>query len=178
MTIPEDAGAAMADAVFAKAALLGALGGLGGAAVMTAAEKLEQRLTGRPSSYVPARTLAHLLRLSSPDEDRWLRNMAMHYGTGALAGAVRGLMSAANLRGPLASLIHTGLRLSVDQTLENATGVGAPPWTWPRAELAIDILHKGVYAFATGAISDALVPPAPSSSAARPALSRRLKGFA
>ena len=164
--------------IFAAAALRGALAGLGGAAVMTLGEKLEQRLSGRPNSYVPARTLAHLLGLSSPDSDHWWRNMAMHYGTGAAAGALRGLMSASNLRGPQASLMFTELRLSIDQTLENATGVGAPPWTWPHDELAIDVLHKAVYAFATGAISDAVVAPAPSSSAARPALSRRLKGFA
>lgn len=35
---------------------------------MTVAEKLEQQLTGRPNSYVPARTLARLLDLESPDE--------------------------------------------------------------------------------------------------------------
>jgi hypothetical protein len=164
--------------IFATAALRGALAGLGGAAVMTLGEKLEQRLTGRPSSYVPAHTLGHLLRVSSPDDDRWWRNMAMHYGTGAMAGALRGVMSSSNLRGPLASLMFAEIRLSIDQTLENATGVGAPPWTWPRDELAIDILHKAVYALATGAISDALVSPAPASSAARPALGGRLKGFA
>jgi hypothetical protein len=163
--------------ILATAALRGALAGLAGAATMTLGEKIEQRLTGRPSSYVPAHTLAHLLGMSSPNDDSWWRNMAMHYGTGATAGALRGLMSASNLRGPLASLMFTEIRLSVDQTLENATGVGAPPWTWPRDELAIDVLHKAVYAFATGAISDALVPPAPFSSAARPALGR-LKGFA
>jgi len=168
----------MAEAVFARAALRGALGGLAGAAAMTAAEKVEQRLSGRPNSYVPARTLARLLRLSSPDDDRWTRNMAMHYGTGALAGALRGVMAASNLRGPLASLMHTELRLSVDQTLENATGVGAPPWTWPRDELAIDVLHKAIYAQVTGAVTDALVAPAPSSSATRRPLGRRVKGRA
>jgi hypothetical protein len=151
----------------ARGALRGALGGVAGAALMTLGEKIEQRYTGRPNSYVPAHTLARLLGLSSPDEDRWTRNMAMHYGTGAVAGALRGVMSAANLRGPFASLMHTQLRLSIDQTLENATGVGAPPWTWPRDELAIDVVHKGVYAFTTGALADALVPPAPDSSAAR-----------
>jgi hypothetical protein len=164
--------------IVATAALRGTLAGLAGAATMTLGEKIEQRLTGRPSSYVPAHTLGHMLGLSSPDYDSWWRNMAMHYGTGATVGALRGLMSASNLRGPLASLMFTEIRLSVDQTLENLTGVGAPPWTWPRDELAIDILHKAVYAFATGTISDALVPPAPFSSAARPTLGRRLKGFA
>lgn len=149
---------------YAFATLRGALAGLAGAAAMTLGEKVEQRLTGRPNSYVPAHTLAHLLRLSAPDEDRWGRNMVMHYGTGAVAGSLRGLMSASNLRGPFASLMFTDVRLSIDQTLENATGVGTPPWTWPRDELVIDILHKTVYALATGALSDALIKSAPSSS--------------
>jgi hypothetical protein len=134
---------------------------------MTLAEQLEQRLTGRPNSYVPAHTLAHLVGLPAPDADRWPRNMAMHYGTGALVGMLRGIMSAANLRGPLASFMHTQVRLSIDQTLENATGVGTPPWTWPRGELAIDLLHKSIYAVATGAVADALVSPAPASSWSR-----------
>jgi hypothetical protein len=162
----------------AQAALKGALGGLAGAAIMTAGEKLEQRLTGRPSSYVPGRTLANLIGLPDPSEDRFARNMAMHYTTGLMLGVLRGVMSAANLRGPYASLMHTPVRLSTDQLLENLTGVGAPPWTWPRDELVIDVLHKGVYSLATGVIVDALVSPLPTSSVRRAFPARRLKGFA
>src|SRR3954463_9210575 len=161
----------------ARGAAVGAATGLAGAGAMAAASKLEQLVTRRPDSYVPGHTLARLLRLREPDGDHWTRNMAMHYLAGATAGAVRGVMSAANLRGPFASLMHTNLRLSFDQTLENATGAGAPPWTWPRDELAIDVAHKALYSFVTGAISDALVAPAPGSSARRPGLGARLKGF-
>jgi hypothetical protein len=156
----------------------GALAGLAGAGAMAAASKLEQLATGRPNSYVPGRTLGRLLRLPDADRDRWERNMAMHYLAGATAGTVRGIMSAANLRGPFASLMHTNLRLTFDQVLENATGVGAPPWTWPRDELAIDISHKAVYSFVTGTLTDALISPAPASSARRRRLGARLKGFA
>ncbi len=164
--------------VFLKGAAVGAGSGLVGAAAMAAAAKVEQLATKRPDSYVPGHTLSHLLGLRDPDSDRWVRNMAMHYGSGAVGGAIRGVMAAANLRGPFASLMHTNLRLSFDQTLENATGVGAPPWTWPRDELVIDVTHKAIYAFVTGAVADALVEPAPNSSARRRALGARLKGFA
>src|SRR4051794_31857728 len=163
---------------FLRAAAAGALSGAAGAGVMAGTAKLEQRVTGRPDSYVPAHTLARLLGLSRPDGDRWQRNVAMHYGTGALVGTIRGVMAAANLRGPFASLMFANLRLSVDQTLENATGAGAPPWTWPRDELAIDLAHKTAYALATGALADALVGPAPGSSAARRGLGRRWRGLA
>src|SRR4051794_39762966 len=123
----------------ARGAGAGALAGVVGAGAMAAASKLEQLATGRPDSHVPGRTLARLLRLPDADRDRWLRNMAMHYLAGATAGMVRGVMAAANLRGPFASLMHTNLRLTFDQILENATGVGGPPWTWPRDELIIDV---------------------------------------
>jgi hypothetical protein len=145
---------------------------------MAVGSKAEQLVTGRPDSYVPAHTLGRLLAVRDPDDDRWTRNLAMHYASGAAGGALRGVMAAANLRGPFASLLHTNLRLSFDQTLENLTGAGAPPWTWPRDELVIDIVHKGLYSFVTGALSDALIAPAPGSSAQRPALGRRLKGYA
>ena len=162
----------------ALAAGVGAASGLAGAGVMTAVEKLEQAVTGRPSSYVPAHTISRLLGLDHPDRDHLLRNLLMHFGTGMALGALRGAMAAANLRGPWASLSHTHLRLSTDQLLENATGAGAPPWTWPRDELVIDVLHKAVYAFTTGALADALVEPLPRSSARRRAPGLRLKGFA
>ena len=161
-----------------RAAAGGVAAGLAGVAAMTAAEKLEQRLTRRPNSYVPARTLGHLLGLSRPDADKWPRNMAMHWSNGVVLGAVRGVMAAANLRGPWASLMHAPLRLTWDQTLENLTGAGAPPWTWPRDELAVDLLHKSVFSLATGAVADALIDPLPDSSARRRALGARLRGRA
>src|SRR3954447_17589079 len=106
---------------------------------MTPVEKVEQALTHRPSSYVPGRTLAHLLRLPDPGSDRRGRNLAMHFGTAATAGVLRAVMAESTLRGPTASFLHTWVRLAIDQTLENRTGVGAPPPTWPRDELAIDV---------------------------------------
>jgi hypothetical protein len=163
---------------FANGALIGAASGIAGAFAMALGSKVEQRFTGRPDSYVPGHTLARLLGLHAPDRDVWIRNMAMHYASGATVGAARGVMAAANLRGPFASLMHANLRLSFDQTFENATGAGAPPWTWPRNELAIDVAIKTLYALVTGAIADTLVAPAPTSSARRPALGARLKGFA
>jgi hypothetical protein len=136
----------------------GLLAGLVGVAVMTAGEKVEQLLTGRPSSFVPAHTLERILRLPrKPDQERLWLNWAMHWGQGILLGAVRALMARRGLRGPIGSFLFMNLRLLNDQTLENATGVGAPPWTWPVDEQVIDLLHKAVYAFATGLVADRLV---------------------
>ena len=146
-----------------RAALRGALAGLAGTAAMTLAEKVEQQVTGRPDSYVPGRTLIALTtgrRL--PESARPpVVNHVMHWGTGATVGALRGVWSASGLRGWRASAWHTSVRLATDQTLENATGVGDPPWTWSRRDRVVDVAGKALYSFVTGAVSDLLVPMAP-----------------
>jgi hypothetical protein len=140
-----------------RAVWQGLVAGLAGTAIMTAVEKGEQRLTGRKDSHVPARVLARLTGLPETPgrQPRWL-NLTMHYGQGTLVGVLRGVMAQSGLRGPWASAMFTVCRLTSDQILENATGVGAPPPTWPRPELAVDLAHKAVYGFTTGAVADAL----------------------
>jgi hypothetical protein len=86
-------------------------------------------------------------------------NHAMHWGTGALLGVLRGLWSVTGIRGALANTKHTGVRLAFDQTLENATGVGAPPPTWIRQDQIVDVLHKAVYSIATGMVADRWIRP-------------------
>ncbi|HEY0373434.1 MAG TPA: hypothetical protein VGC94_01470 [Amnibacterium sp.] len=142
------------------AAGLGALCGLGGVAAMTLGEELERALTRRPASFVPARTLRTLTGRASGDGFRSRRwNHAMHWGTGAVLGALRGVWAVTGIRGPSANLHHAAVRLGFDQTLENATGAGAPPTSWPRSELLIDVLFKTVYSVATGLLADRLIPP-------------------
>ena len=137
----------------------GMAAGVAGVAAMTATEKVEQLFTRRPNSFVPAHTLERLLGARSrPDSERIWMNWAMHWGQGAVLGVLRGWMAERGQRGPFGSFLFLNLRLLNDQTLENATGVGAPPWTWPVDEQAIDLFHKAVYAFVTGAVADRLIP--------------------
>lgn len=151
-----------------EAALWGLVAGAAGVAAMTLAEKVEQQFTHRPDSYMPAHTLARLLGLSRPDADRLGLNWTMHWGTGIVVGAARGIMAAKGGRGAVSSFLFMNLRLLTDQTLENATGAGSPPWTWPRDEQVIDLVHKGIYAFVTGALADRLVPGPPRPPVPRP----------
>lgn len=135
----------------------GLLAGTAGGVVMTLGEKIEQAVTGRPDSHVPGRVLERLTGMpDSPGRQPLPVNWTMHFGQAALLGVLRSVMAHAGLRGPLASAKFTVVRLTNDQILENATGVGAPPSTWPRTELTVDVLHKAVYAFVTGAVADAL----------------------
>jgi hypothetical protein len=143
-----------------KLILNGMLAGAAGVAAMTLGEKLEQVFTHRPNSYVPAHTLERLTGLPTrPDRERRGLNWAMHWGQGTMLGVVRAIMAERGVRGPVGSFIFWALRLTADQTLENATGVGSPPWTWPTSEQIIDLTHKGIYAYATGLVADRLAGP-------------------
>jgi hypothetical protein len=53
----------------------------------------------------------------------------------------------------------TVVRLAFDQTLENATGVGAPPSTWPAGERIVDATHKAVCSLITGLVADWMITP-------------------
>jgi hypothetical protein len=96
---------------------------------MTFTEKIEQFFTLRPNSLVPGKTLGRLISVASRNErEMWGLNMAMHYGQGALAGVIRAVMTYNGVRGPFGDFMFIGIRLLIDQTLENWTGVGALPW--------------------------------------------------
>jgi len=144
----------------ARAAVIGSAAGLVGVAAMTAGEKVEQALTGRPNSYIPARALRTLLGAGAADDEQpvaW--NHAMHWGTGALLGALRGVWAVTGLRGPVVDVWHTATRLAFDQTVENVTGAGASPRTWPVSEQVVDVLHKAVYSVVTGVVADRWIAP-------------------
>ena len=132
----------------------GVVAGASGVAAMTVAEKIEQGFSGRKDSYVPSQTLMALL--GNRPRNRFVVNHAMHWGQGALLGVVRQLMTERGHQGLDASLLFAALRFGADQTLENGTGVGSPPWTWPRDELVMDVTHKVVYAIVTGLVTDGL----------------------
>jgi hypothetical protein len=142
------------------AAVQGAAAGLVGVAAMTAAEKLEQAATHRPNSYVPARALLTLVgKKPSEDDTPAAWNHAMHWSTGAVLGALRGVWAVTGIRGTEANAAHTAVRLAFDQTVENATGVGAPPSTWPSLERRVDLAHKAVYSLVTGLVADRWITP-------------------
>ena len=140
----------------------GVLAGLAGTAAMTVSEKIEQAVTGRPSSYIPAHTMERFLGLpTKPDEQRKWMSWAAHWGLGTLPAALRGIMAEGGMRGPLASSLFLATRVTTDETMENVAGVGKPPWSWRSGLATIDVLHKAVYAFATGLVADRLATTPP-----------------
>ncbi|KAF2838021.1 hypothetical protein M501DRAFT_956139 [Patellaria atrata CBS 101060] len=143
---------------FGQAAVIGLGVGALGALGMSVTNKIEQLFTNRANSYIPARTTATNLGLSDsvrrhPD----VINHVHHFGMGILAGPVRSIMSYYGIIGPVATFMHTGIRITMDQVVENAAGESGLPWTWPINEQVVDLLHKTAYCLVTGYICDRVV---------------------
>lgn len=146
----------------------GAVAGLIGGAVMVGSEKIEQALTHRRNSYVPARALLTLVGDHPSDTATpvvW--NHLMHYTTAATLGALRGVWAITGIRGGYANAWHVAIRLGFDQTIENATGVGAPPASWPAREKLVDVGHKAVFSTVTGMLADRWLAPVLASDRGR-----------
>ena len=153
-------------AVIGRGVRTGVLAGLAGTVAMTASEKIEQAVTGRPNSYIPAHAMERFLGMKTkPDEQRkWLGWIA-HWSLGVFPAALRGVMAEGGMRGPMASTLFLATRVATDETMENVSGVGKAPWDWKASLAAIDVPHKGVYAFATGLVADRLASTPPPRAA-------------
>lgn len=139
------------------AMITGALSGLVGTAAMTAGQTAEMRVTGRQPSMVPGHVAAKLLRLAPKDDAALARvSIRMHWAHGMTQGIIRALIGRLGLRGPAAAGAHFALMWSSDVMLYKALGIAGWPWRWSAAELAPDVLHKGVYVVATNAAYERL----------------------
>ncbi len=130
---------------------LGLAAGAVGTVMLTFAETIEMKLTGRAGSTVPGQ-VGTKLSGRDPDTDpaRVERlNPIVHWTHGIGLGAVRGLLDVAGL-GPLAAtLAFYPVVFGGDAALYKVLGIAPAPWRWTRAELATDLFGKGVLAFAT-----------------------------
>lgn len=124
----------------------GLVAGSVGAAAMTASAELEMRITGRPPSTVPAKTIAKLLRINSLEErtERYLTTLGQ-LGTATALGAVPGLLHAAGLGVARARAVFALAALSPDLIITPVIGSAKPPWRWSLGDFAVSALHHAVY---------------------------------
>ena len=135
----------------------GALAGLAGTAVMTAAQTGEMKVSGRPPSTVPGQVASRLLHVT-PNSDTKMTQMStgMHWAHGMTHGLVRAGVGRLGLTGMPAAATHLALMWTGDAILYKVLDVAEWPWHWSAAELAPDLLHKGTYAVATSLAYDRL----------------------
>lgn len=130
----------------------GLVAGLIGTASMTVSSTVEARLRHRKPSSAPARATAKVLGITSfADEIAEARfNDLAHWGYGTLWGVARGLLDAAGLPPRAATAAHAAAVWGSAQVALPALDVAPPAIFWAPREIAIDVFHHTVYAFATG----------------------------
>lgn len=111
---------------------------------MTASQRLEMALTGRPPSDFPVRVVEATIGRPVPPGSRVVVG---HLAQRSLAAVALALASATRR-------VHTGPAVGAtafaliagDAELAMAAGVGEAPWRWQRSDLTVDVLHKAVLA--------------------------------
>jgi hypothetical protein len=134
-----------------RAVGLGLAAGAVGTIALTIAEKAEMAATGRKPSTVPGQVGAKL-SAHDPESHPEVVERAdplMHWAHGIGLGGVRGLLDAAGMSRPAATLAFFPIVWAGDAALYRALGIAPLPWQWTPRELATDLFGKGVLAFAT-----------------------------
>jgi hypothetical protein len=130
----------------------GLFAGAAGTAAMTVSSTLEMKLRGRPASSTPALAAQKVLGVQPVDEEAEARfSNLVHWGYGTAWGGVRGLIAAAGLTEPAATVAHLAAVWGSEQVMLPALDVVPPLTEWGAQEVAIDAFHHLVYAAATGA---------------------------
>lgn len=128
----------------------GLFAGLVGTAAMTLSTKIEMSARKRPASSAPLQAVEKALGVHPTSEQARERlSTLVHWSYGTGWGAVRGLIGAAGIAGPGAAVLHFLLVWGAELVTLPALGVAPPPWEWGSEELAIDMLHHGVYVTTT-----------------------------
>ena len=131
----------------------GLFAGAAGTVAMTASSTIEMKLRGRAPSSAPAQAAAKVLGVRPVDEKAEARfSNIVHWGYGTAWGAVRGLLDAAGLSGPVATAAHLAAVWGTEQVMLPALDVTPPLTEWGAEEVAIDAFHHLVYAVATGVV--------------------------
>ncbi|MGN6373557.1 MAG: hypothetical protein ACTHM1_11315 [Solirubrobacteraceae bacterium] len=135
----------------------GLFAGLMGTAAMTVSTKIEMSLRKRPASPAPAQAAERALGVQPASEQAHARfSTVVHWSYGTGWGAVRGLIGAAGIDGASAAVLHFSLIWGAELVMLPALDVAPVPWRWGSDELAIDMLHHGVYTTATSLAYTAL----------------------
>ncbi|WP_199501946.1 hypothetical protein [Mucilaginibacter conchicola] len=135
----------------------GLLAGLAATAAMTLSQSIEMKITKRESSDAPLKVAGDVSGVApaSPEEKPKL-NQEIHWSYGTAWGVARGLIGLTGLKGLPATLLHFGAVWGTALVMLPKHDAAKPIDEQKPKDIAIDVLHHGVYALAAGLVYDAL----------------------
>jgi hypothetical protein len=128
----------------------GLFAGALGTGFMTASSTFEMKVRARQESSAPGDAAAKVLGVEPTGEKEKQRFASIaHWGYGTSWGAVRGLIGAAGITGPAATMLHFAAVWGTSLVMLPSLGISPPVTQQSGQETGIDAWHHLVYAVAT-----------------------------
>lgn len=135
----------------------GLVSGAIGTGVMTLAQVIEMKVTGREASNAPLDAVRKVLGIEPVNEPAAQRlNQMVHWVYGTQWGAVHGLLAALGVPRPAAAAGHFAAIWGAALVMLPALGVAPPPARWGKQELLKDAGFHLLYAIAVALAYQAL----------------------
>jgi hypothetical protein len=122
----------------------GLAAGFAGTVALTASQRIEMAVTGRPPSDLPVKVASGVLGIKPRGRQRALVGFATHWFNNTSSGLGRAALGALGLRGAPAIAGTFVLYVGGGAVLFRRLGLSAGP-------SAVDVIHAGVYSVATNA---------------------------
>ena len=131
---------------------VGLAAGAVGTGVMTLAQTIEMKVTGREGSTVPADVVDEIAGVAPDQEEARNRFASMtHWGYGIGLGGIRGLLGATGIPARLADVLFFVAVWGAPMAYLPALGVAPPPTQWGAKQIGTDAGFHLVYAGAVAA---------------------------
>jgi hypothetical protein len=141
------------------AAARGLVAGFAGTLALTASQRIEMRVAGRPPSDLPAQVAEGILGISIRGRrSRALAAFGAHWFNNTVSGLGRAALAGAGLRGAPAIAGCFVLYMGGSTVMFARLGLAPPPWRRGARQVTIDALHAGVWATATSTAYERLEP--------------------
>jgi hypothetical protein len=129
----------------------GLLSGAAGTALMTLAQKLEMKATGRAASGSPAKAVEKVLALEPADAAAEKRLGALtHWAYGTTWGIARGALDAAGLPPAAATAAHFALIWGAELAMLPKLDLPPPATEWSASQIVKDVGFHALYALGVG----------------------------
>jgi hypothetical protein len=135
----------------------GLLSGIAATAAMTLSQMIEMKITKRAPSDAPVKVAEDTAGIKpASKQDKQQLSQELHWSYGTAWGVARGLIGLTGLKGLPATLVHFGAVWGTSLIMLPKHNAAKPINQQQPKDIAIDVLHHGVYAITAGLVYDAL----------------------
>jgi len=135
----------------------GIVAGLAGTAVMTVAQMIEMKISGRQPSDTPYKAVSKVFGIDAKtDQDKEKLSNIIHWVYGSCWGIPRGLLAEFGVEGAAGTGAHFAAVWGKEVVMLPSLGVAEPITKWAPKAIAQDMLFHAVYAVTVGLVADAL----------------------